>query len=59
MCSPVKYELDFHIPEDGILHSHRRENLKSYKTNIVCCNYARWAFENANSFLICYISVRR
>jgi hypothetical protein len=20
------------IPEDGILHSHRRENLKSYKT---------------------------
>jgi hypothetical protein len=20
-----------HIPEDGILHSHRRENLKSYK----------------------------
>jgi hypothetical protein len=28
--SPVRYELDFHIPEDGILHSHRRENLKSY-----------------------------
>jgi hypothetical protein len=22
--------VDFHIPEDGILHSHRRENLKSY-----------------------------
>jgi hypothetical protein len=21
-----------HIPEDGILHSHRRENLKSYKS---------------------------
>jgi hypothetical protein len=21
-----------HIPEDGILHSHRRENLRSYKT---------------------------
>jgi hypothetical protein len=21
-----------HIPEDGILHSRRRENLKSYKT---------------------------
>jgi hypothetical protein len=20
-----------HIPEDGILHNHRRENLKSYK----------------------------
>jgi hypothetical protein len=22
-----------HIPEDGILHSHRHENLKSYKEN--------------------------
>jgi hypothetical protein len=28
--SPQKYELGFHIPEDDILHSHRRENLKSY-----------------------------
>jgi hypothetical protein len=28
--SPVKYELGVYIPEDGILHSHRRENLKSY-----------------------------
>jgi hypothetical protein len=28
--SPVKYELDFHIPERGILHSHQSENLKSY-----------------------------
>jgi hypothetical protein len=26
--SPVKYELGFYIPEDGILHSHSRENLK-------------------------------
>jgi hypothetical protein len=24
-----------HIPEDGILHSHRRENLKSYISNLV------------------------
>jgi hypothetical protein len=23
--------MGFYIPEDGILHSHRRENLKSYK----------------------------
>jgi hypothetical protein len=30
--SHVKYELGFYIPEDGILHSHRRENLKSYIT---------------------------
>jgi hypothetical protein len=28
--SPMKYELGFYIPEDGILHSHRRERLKSY-----------------------------
>jgi hypothetical protein len=28
--SPVKYELGFYIPEDAILHSHCRENLKSY-----------------------------
>jgi hypothetical protein len=27
---PVKYELEFYITEDGILHSHRRENFKSY-----------------------------
>jgi hypothetical protein len=30
--SPVKYELGSYIPEDGILHSHSRENLKSYIT---------------------------
>jgi hypothetical protein len=28
--SPVKYELGLYIPEDGILHSHCHENLKSY-----------------------------
>jgi hypothetical protein len=28
---PVRYELGFYIPEDGILHTHRRENLKSYR----------------------------
>jgi hypothetical protein len=28
--SPVKYELSFYIPEDGVLYSHRLENLKSY-----------------------------
>jgi hypothetical protein len=30
--SPVKYELGFYIPEDVILHSHLRENHKSYIT---------------------------
>jgi hypothetical protein len=28
--SPVRYKLGFYIPEDDILHSHCRENLKSY-----------------------------
>jgi hypothetical protein len=27
---PVEYELGFYIPEDDILHGHRRKNLKSY-----------------------------
>jgi hypothetical protein len=26
----VRYERGFYIPENDILHSHRRENLKSY-----------------------------
>jgi hypothetical protein len=32
MCnvSPAKYGQGFYIPEDGFLHSLRRENLKSY-----------------------------
>jgi hypothetical protein len=32
--SPVRYELGFYIPDD-ILHSHRRENLKSYMPYIL------------------------
>jgi hypothetical protein len=28
--SPVRYELGIYIPEDGILRSHCRENLKTY-----------------------------
>jgi hypothetical protein len=28
---PVRYELGLYIPEDGILYSHRRVNLKYYK----------------------------
>jgi hypothetical protein len=28
--SPVRYKLGFYIPEDDILHSDRRENLRSY-----------------------------
>jgi hypothetical protein len=29
---PVVYEFGFYIPEDDILHCHRRENLKSHIT---------------------------
>jgi hypothetical protein len=28
--SPVKYELGFYIPEDGIRHSNLRDDLKPY-----------------------------
>jgi hypothetical protein len=28
------YELGFYIPEDDILHSHRRENLKSFYISV-------------------------
>jgi hypothetical protein len=27
--SPVRYELGFYTPDDGIIHSHCRENFKS------------------------------
>jgi hypothetical protein len=29
--SRARYELGFYIPENGIVHSNRRQNLKSYK----------------------------
>jgi hypothetical protein len=32
--SPVRYELGLYIPVDDILHSHRREDLKSYMAMI-------------------------
>jgi hypothetical protein len=39
--SPLKYELEFYIPEDGVLHSHCRENLKSYIALTGCALYWR------------------
>jgi hypothetical protein len=38
--SPVRYELGLYIPEDGILHSHRHENLKSFF--VVSVSYILW-----------------
>jgi hypothetical protein len=43
-----------HIPEDGILHSHHCENLKSYKINIkhICYNTG-CSVHKANILLLC------
>jgi hypothetical protein len=35
----VKYELGLYIPEDGILHSDRSENLKSYNILLLSPGY--------------------
>jgi hypothetical protein len=40
--------VDFYIPEDGILRSHRRENLKSYNTDLNFISesvFAKWMFK--------------
>jgi hypothetical protein len=34
--SPVKYEIGFYISDDDILHSHCRDSLKSYESEIDC-----------------------
>jgi hypothetical protein len=41
--SPVRYELRFYIPEEGILHSHHSENLKSYTSLSI------WALQRSNN----------
>jgi hypothetical protein len=41
----VKYELGFYIPDDGIFHSHRRENLKSY---IALTGWTLWRRSNVS-----------
>jgi hypothetical protein len=41
-----------HIPQDGILHSHRRENLKSYNVYILGntdCIFLSWPLNDALS----------
>jgi hypothetical protein len=50
--SPVRYQLGFYISEGGILHSHPRENLRSYiainrlgsvaETYYVSCEVRTW-----------------
>jgi hypothetical protein len=53
---PVRYELGFYIPEDGIFHSHRRKNVKSYIINGFTAHMLDLG--RLFSFLILYI-VRR
>jgi hypothetical protein len=31
----LRYELGLYIPEDGILHCHRRQNMKSHSINLL------------------------
>jgi hypothetical protein len=60
--SPVRYELGFYIPEDGILHSHRSENLRSYIAltgwalypifNLISCEVRTSLFISQTAFFI-------
>jgi hypothetical protein len=43
--SPLRYELSFYIPEDGILHSQHRENIKSY---MALTGWTAWQRGNAS-----------
>jgi hypothetical protein len=61
--SPMKDELGFYIPEDDILHSHRRENLKPYKICALssCKHYLKYfVFSpvNAPQYILCNGRVR-
>jgi hypothetical protein len=38
---PVRYELRFYTPEDGILHSHLRKNLKYINADDFYLGYTR------------------
>jgi hypothetical protein len=57
--SPVKYDLGFYIPEDDILHSDRRENLKSYIALTGWALYWRRSVSPVRSELGFYIPRRR
>jgi hypothetical protein len=41
---PARYKLDFYIPEDDILRSYLRENLKSYIDNGSSSSYGGWSW---------------
>jgi hypothetical protein len=52
--SPVRYELGFYNPEDGILHSHRRENLNSYKVPVSATRKSEGNCDESNGGLVCH-----
>jgi hypothetical protein len=56
--SPVRYELDFYIPEDDILHSHRREYLISYKLLLIAAFMAYAANTSSETSVNLYYAVR-
>jgi hypothetical protein len=51
--SPVRYELGFYIPEDGVLRSHhRRGNLRSYTILYGMNIVFRYAFPSLSGCLL-------
>jgi hypothetical protein len=53
---PVRYELGFYIPDDGILRSHRRENLKYYNWKT---RFGKWTCFSlqvtGGRYLLCWV----
>jgi hypothetical protein len=52
--SPVRYELRFYIPENDIIHSYRRENLKSY---IPECRFFPFVVKDVSLVLSCKVAL--
>jgi hypothetical protein len=55
--SPVKYELGFYMPEDDILRSHRRENVKSYRLYISLCWASCTSCQILNTWAVFFLPV--
>jgi hypothetical protein len=47
---PVRYEQVFYVPDVGILHSHRLENIKSYIRHLSSVTFVDIAVESNNEF---------
>jgi hypothetical protein len=50
--SHMRYELGFYIPQDDILHSHHRENHKSYRRKKVATLCIAWFFTEGTSAVV-------